>query len=267
MTNSLHAWLKKMKGSRIQLLLINGFLTRGILNKFTDGMLFLTNAQLLFPNGTLAGGLVSGKFNLCTKNIIAWGLSGRESAPFSGCDQVIVVTQGNLNGFTIAGTFSFVAGPGTPPLGNGSLQITAPLTMLLKDAALTTPLVDLTVFSFSMYEAAGDCIFAASIPIDTTGTGTVANDSLTFFGGLSSSGVWTTFNFLTSPLVDSSFNSTTFTNYVANYPNARLFLGSNASILFSIVGMGCILNFDKLTIGRRVNGINRNICYDFEPAS
>ncbi|MDQ4123030.1 MAG: FG-GAP-like repeat-containing protein, partial [Acidobacteriota bacterium] len=229
---------------------------------------------------------------------------GRGTFGFQGVtnNSTVVVRQNSLQGWqqqnTGGATQSFIVGPGTPPLGVGSLQLSVGANG--NDAAQIrnpqyhgTRLDSLTSLSYSTYVqqdgAGGGQVPYIILHVDHDNDPGTAADLLffepvyqgsTFFPsnpqGPPTAGTWQNWNALTGGWwsvngyaeAGPGTSVKTLAQYVAAFPNARIVnTGSGAGGLRIVTGFGApawnnfVGNVDKVQIGVA----NSTTQYDFEP--
>jgi len=207
-------------------------------------------------------------------------------------NSTVVVSNLNSNGWaffqeTAVGTGSFVNGPGNPPLGSGSAQLTVNSTgreLLGTQNHAGTNLADITQLEYSTYRQSGDSALAASLQLqidyDTTDANVAWQGRLVYepylTGATVTTGSWQTWDALApSPggawwasgapgnLVCPQSNPCNFSEVLAAFPNAAIWNDPRGAILFKAGGpwlSGFVGNVDAFTIG--IN--NDNTTYDFE---
>ena len=228
---------------------------------------------------------------------------GRGTNGFQGVQPAtVVVRANNLNGWvpTQSGTAmtSFVVGPATPPLGEGSGQLSVgtdgdSAAQFRQTTFNGTPLSDLTALSYSTYtsqDGSGGQTVYILLNVDRNADGTL--DTLLFFEpeyqhgqtnavpdqGDNLVGVWQTWNARIGGWygIDSTNGDPVFAgpganvlpldNFITANPNARLNVAASGSLrLVAGFGAGAWDNFvgnvDNVKVG--VNAANTT--YDFEP--
>ncbi len=204
----------------------------------------------------------------------------------------VVVSNLNSNGWGFfeevpVGTGSFVDGPGNPPLGNGSAQLTVNSTgreILITQNHAGTRLDDITTLEYSTYRQSGAPALALSLQLqvdyDTTDLNTTWQGRLVFepylTGATVTTGSWQTWDALESSstgawwatgapgsILCPQSNPCTFAEVVSLFPNAAIWNDPKAGILFKAGGpwlSGFSGNVDAFTIG--ISGDNTT--YDFE---
>ncbi len=206
----------------------------------------------------------------------------------------ITVDEDNANwGFLVetgAGTGEFVNGPGTPPLGNGSAQLTLDTTssgVAIGTQQFTGTRLDvLTALGYSTYNSVGNNTVAPALQInidyDLTDSTTSWQGRLVFepyYDNTIVDGTWQTWDALAghwwssgNPVVGDA--STTrhcpisspcdLTTLLGHYPDAGVQTGSLSGVLFK-AGSGWLAGYtgsvDDFTIG--INGTDTT--YNFEP--
>jgi hypothetical protein len=202
----------------------------------------------------------------------------------------VVVSPGHLEGWKAfhencnagasTGSISFVAGPGTPPLGRGSVKYTTgsdgnSYETLRQGAYNGVKLASLTRLDYSTWvsQAAGTQAVYIDLYVDSDGNGT-KDDTLTFeptYNGTVALNTWQHWNALGGQWWSDDLGGPpplfTLASYIADHPNAQLATDSGPAFLLSA---GCggsawtnfVGNADALTIG--VN--THNTTYNFEPA-
>jgi hypothetical protein len=203
----------------------------------------------------------------------------------------VVVSPGQLNGWSAVhencnvgastGSISFVGGPGSPPIGDGSVRYTIgsdgnSYETLRQGAFNGVKLADLTRLDYWSWvsQASGTQAVYIDLYVDSDGNGT-KDDTLTFeptYNGSVTKNSWQQWNALGGQWWSDSMGGPpplfTLASYVASHPNARLATNSGPAFLLSA---GCggsawtnfIGNADALTVG--VSGSNTS--YDFQPSA
>jgi WD40 repeat protein len=184
-----------------------------------------------------------------------------------------VVTSSNLQGWTLttngtAPSYSFATGPGTPPVGSGSLkiQITVANSKLIMNPPMTniTTVSSLLPLSYKTYRSTSKASqWYVNLYLDTDNNPATCETRLDFAPTSATINTWETWNAGTGTWQKKSgtcFGSGTFTNVtLSSFANARVLavaynMGDTASSYVNFNGA-----IDAIVIG--------GITYDFEPAS
>jgi hypothetical protein len=232
---------------------------------------------------------------------------GRGTNGFQGVQPAnVVVRSNNLHGWvptaSSTASVSFVPGPATPPLGEGSAQLSVGsdgdgAAQLRQTSFNGTPISDLTALSYSTYTsndgsapAVGDQTIYIILNVDKDANGTL--DTLLFFEpeyqhgytaavpdqGDNVLNTWQTWNArgggwygIESSTGDPVFagpgsNVEPLDNFITSFPNARLNVATSGSLrLVAGFGAGSWDNFVGNVDNVTVGVSTANTTYDFEP--
>lgn len=169
-------------------------------------------------------------------------------------------TLGFCSGPGGGGSATHVNGPGTPPLGAGSLELQsgqAPDAVALARTFSSTPASALTAFKVAHFEPTGTAPQAVSMEIDVLPSGALTTDQLFLQPG-PTNGTWATVDLLSaSTQLNVQGNTTTYAQYLQDHPGASL-------ISIEVYDKTCTTNqvvyVDDLVIG--LSGVTTT--YDFE---
>ncbi len=217
--------------------------------------------------------------------------------PAASAATTVTITPNNMSGWGFvqetAGnwTGAFQVGPGTPPLGEGSVRMTVDGTAgFLFGAQLYagTRLADIQVLNYSTYVTTGsgftDVTFQINYDPDVTTTEATWYGRLVYepyFNGTVSTGAWQTWDMINagggkwwasnnanSPVDDVCGQSSPCTwNYlITNWPNIGIRSGSNTGIQFK-AGSAWTGGFDGNVDNLNVQISGNLDTYDFEPAA
>lgn len=158
-----------------------------------------------------------------------------------------------------SGSIAHVNGPGSPPLGTGSLEMHtgAAANAFAVYEPLNMPAADLTAFRVAHNEPAGTPDGTFSLQISARSSPSALDNDLLFLQPPPTNGAWAMADALASTL-NTAGGETTYAQYVADNPDAVVW---ELQVYDKTCGStDLVVNIDDLVIG--INGSNTT--YDFE---